>query len=95
MTPVWTKEEHTDTSLFSEVIDKNNPNFQLNSDLAKISKWVFQWKMSFKPDANKQATEVCFSNKCNKENFPPLQFNSTDVHIIDSQKHLRSILDSN
>ena len=84
MTPVWTKEEHTDTSLFSKVIDKNNSNFQLNSDLAKISKWVFQWKMSFKPDPNKQAIEVRFSNKCNKQNFPPLQFNSTDVQIVDS-----------
>ena len=33
-----------DTSLFSKVIDKNNSNSQLNSDLAKISKWAFQWK---------------------------------------------------
>ena len=31
-----------DKSLFSKVIDKNKSNFQLNSDLAKISKWVFQ-----------------------------------------------------
>ena len=38
-------EEHTHTSLFSKVIVKNNSKFQLNSDLAKISKWVFQWKM--------------------------------------------------
>ena len=68
---------------------------QLNSDLAKISKWVFQWKMSFKPDPDKQAVEVRFSNKCNKENFPPMQFNSTDVQIVDSQKHLRLLLDSN
>ena len=34
-----------DTSLFSKVIDKNDSNSQLNSDLAKISKWAFQWKM--------------------------------------------------
>ena len=38
-------EEHTYTSLFSKVIVKDNSKFQLNSDLAKISKWVFQWKM--------------------------------------------------
>ena len=31
-----------DFSLFSAVIDKNNSNSQLNSDLAKISKWAFQ-----------------------------------------------------
>ena len=42
-----------DTSLFSKVIDKNNSNSQLNSDLAKISKWAFQWKMSFNPYPNK------------------------------------------
>ena len=41
-----------DTSLFSKVIDKNNSNSQLNFDLAKISKWAFQRKMSFNPDPN-------------------------------------------
>ena len=41
---------------------KSNSNTQLNSDLAKISKWAFQWKMSLNPDPNKQAIEVCFSN---------------------------------
>ena len=56
-----------DTSLFSKVNDKSNSNTQLNSDLAKVSKWAFQWKMSFNPDPNKQAIEVCFSNKRGKE----------------------------
>ena len=83
-----------ETPLFSKVIDKNNSNAQLNSDLAKIGKWVFQWKMSFNPDPNKQAIEVCFSNKRDKENYPPLKFNSTDVQIAESQKHLGLILDS-
>ena len=83
-----------DTSLFLKVIDKNNSNSQLNSDLAKISKWAFQQKKSFNPDPNKQATEVCVSNKRDKENYQPLQFNSTDVQITDSQKHLDLILDS-
>ena len=41
-------EEHTHTSLFSKVIVKNNSKFQLNSDLTKISKWVFQGKMKKK-----------------------------------------------
>ena len=56
-----------DTSLFSKVIDKNNSNsnsqHNSDSDLAKTSKWSFQWKMSFNPDPNKQAIEVSFSNK--------------------------------
>ena len=83
-----------DTSLFSKVIDKNNSNSQLNSDLTKISKWAFRWKMSFNPDPNKQAIEVRFSNKHDKKNYLPLQFNSTDVQIADSQKHLGLISDS-
>ena len=81
------------TSLFSKVIDKNNSNSQVNSDLVKISKWAFQWKI-FNPDPNKKATEVHFSNKHDKENYPPLQFNSADVQIADSQKQLGLILDS-
>ena len=81
-----------DTSLFSKVNDKRNS--QLNSDLAKISKWAFQWKMSFNPDPNKQAIEVCFSNKRDKGNYPPLHFNSTNVQVADSQKHLGLVLGS-
>ena len=77
-----------DTSFSSKVIEKNNSNSQLNSDLAKISKWAFQWKMFLSPDSNKQVIEVRFSSKRNKENYPPLQFNSADVQIADSQKHL-------
>ena len=83
-----------DTSLFSKVIDKNNSNSQLNSDHAKTIKWAFQWKRFFTPDPNKQAIEVRFSNKRDKENYSSLQFNSTDVQIADSQKHLGLILDS-
>ena len=83
-----------DTILFSRVIDKNNSNSQLNPDLAKISKSAFQWKMSFNPYQKKQAREVRFSNKRDKKDYPPLQFNSTDVQRPDSQKHLSLILDS-
>ena len=83
-----------DTSLFSKVNDKSNSNSQLNSDIAKISKWAFQWKMSFNPDPNNQTIEVCFSNKRDKGNYPPLHFNSTNVQVADSQKHLGLVLDS-
>ena len=61
-----------DTSFFSKVIYKNNSNSQLKSDLGKISKCAFQGKMSFNPDPNKQAIEVRFSNKRDKENYPSL-----------------------
>ena len=76
-----------DTSLFSKVNDKSNSNSKLNSNLAKISKLAFQWKMSLSPDPNKQAIKSCFSNKRDKGNYPPLHFNSRDVQVADSQKH--------
>ena len=82
------------THLCFQKIEKNNSNSQLNSDLAKISKWAFQWKMSFNPDPNKQAIEVRFSNKHDKENYQPLKFNSSDVQMADNHKHLGLILDA-
>ena len=82
------------TSLSLKINDKSNSNSQLNSNLAKRSKWAFQWKISFNPDPNKQAIEVCFSNKRNIGNYPPLHFNSTNVQVADSQKHLGLVLDS-
>ena len=47
-----------DTSLFPKVNDKSNSNTELNSDLAKISNWAFQWKMSFNPDPNKLSWKI-------------------------------------
>ena len=41
----------------------------------------------FNLDPNKQAIKVRFFNKRDKENYPLLQFNNTDVLIADSQKH--------
>ena len=35
----------------------------LNHDLEVINQWAHQWKMSFNPDPNKQATEILFSCK--------------------------------
>ena len=42
-----------DTSLFSKVYDIDISAKELNSDLEKIGKWAFQWKMQFNPDSNK------------------------------------------
>ena len=42
------------TSLFSVVHNANTTAKELNNDLVKISRWDYQWKMSFNPDpANK------------------------------------------
>ena len=49
-----------DTSLFSVIHDSVIATSELNSDLARIEQFDFQWKMSFNPDPNKQVQEVRF-----------------------------------
>ena len=83
-----------DTSLFSVVQDITLSAKNLNDDLKKINKWAFHWKMSFKPDPNKQAQEVIFSRKLNKPNHPSLNFNNTIVIQSKNHKHLGMILDT-
>ena len=61
-----------DTSLFSVVHNINSTANDLNSDLMKLSNWIFQWKMRFNLDPNKQAQEAIFSRKINKIDHPPL-----------------------
>ena len=57
----------------------NKATNDLNNDLTKISKWAFQWKMSFNPDISKQAHEVISSCKRSIEFYPPLTFNNIPV----------------
>ena len=64
-----------DTSLFPKVKDKNCTTVELNHDLKIISNWSFQQKILFNPDPNKQAAEIFFSKKNEKNNYPPLTFN--------------------
>ena len=61
-----------DTSLFSIVTDPISSAIDLNHDLKLIEKWVFQLKISFNPDPNKQATELLFSNKKGANPHPPV-----------------------
>ena len=81
-----------DISIFSVVDDVNVPVVQLNNDLLKISKWTYQWKMSFNPDVSKQVQEVVFSRKSHKLAHPPVLFN-VPVKRCSIQKHLRIHLD--
>ena len=83
-----------DTSFFSKIENKSYSNFQLDQDLETISKWAFQWKMLFNPDPIKQAIEVCFPHKCDKEVYPPLKFRNNDIQSANCQKHLGLALDS-
>ena len=50
--------------------------------------------MPFNSDPNKQAIEVCFSNKSDKGNYPPSSFDNTNIQVADNQKHLGLLLDS-
>ena len=82
-----------DTSLFSVIHDSVITTSELNSDLARIKQWAFQWKMSFNPDLNKQAQEVIFSKKLKKVCHPPLRFNNNNVYQASSQKYLGLTVD--
>ena len=66
-----------DTSLFSMVYNRDSSAAELNNDLAKISHWRQQRKMSFNTDPSKQAHVVIFSRKVNKDSHPPLTFNNS------------------
>ena len=83
-----------DTSLFSILNDRNRSAEELNHDLQLISRWAFQWKMSFNPDPTKPAEEVIFSHKRHPCIHPPLFFNDIEVKQVNEHKHLGLILDS-
>ena len=82
------------TSLFSVIHDSVITTSELNSDLARIKLWAFQWKMSFNPELNKQAQEVIFSRKLKKVCHPPLRFNNKNVSQASSQNYLGLTFDN-
>ena len=77
-----------DTSLFATVHNIKKATNDLNNDLTKITKWAFQWKMSFNPDISKQAHEVTFSRKRSITSHTPLSLNNLTIAQTNSQKHL-------
>ena len=83
-----------DTSLFSKVYDIDISAKELNSDLEKISKWAFQWKMQFNSDPNKQANEVISSRKTNNSSHPSVAFNNNVIKRFPYHKYLGTVLDS-
>ena len=82
-----------DTSIFSIVNDIDVSEHELNSDLRKISMWVYQWKMSFNPDVSNQAQEVIFSKRTQKLFHLTVLFNNIPVQPNTVQKHLGVYLD--
>ena len=83
-----------DTMLYSVVHDPKKSASDLNHDLEIINRWAHQWKMSFNPDPNKQATEILFSCKKKPVDHPQLTFNGTPVSRLQEHKHLGLILTS-
>ena len=83
-----------DTSLFSIFNDSVITASKLNSYLARIKQWAFQWKMSYNPDLNKQAPEVLVSRKLKKVCHHSLRFNNNNVSQVSSQKHLGLTFDN-
>ena len=79
-------------SLFVHNIDSSTNN--LNDDLKKISKYAFQWKLSFKTGPTKWYQEVIFSQKLSRPNHLPLQPNDSFVNQTNSKKHLGLLLNS-
>ena len=77
-----------DTSLFSVVRDINTSTIELNNDPEKINDWVFQWKIIFNPDCNKESQEIIFNRKLKKATHPNLLFSNNNVSQVNSQKHL-------
>ena len=78
--------------LFSIVYDPVISAEELNHDLRLINQWATQWKMSFNPDPNKQATEMLFSQKINKVDHPDLYFNGSIVTRVTEHGHLGLVL---
>ena len=73
---------------FLVLYDIKQSGINLNDDLEKISNWVFQWKISFNPDINKDAQKVIFYCKLQGSNHPSLTFSTTSVTQFEIQKHL-------
>ena len=67
------------TSLVSPVHDKYSSQNELSNDLQKMKDLALQWKMCFNPDPSKQAQEVYFSRKIQKDDSQNLILNGCNV----------------
>ena len=82
-----------DTSLFSVVKNKEESASDLTNDLAMISKWAYNWKMSFNPNPGKPAQEVLFSRKNSNISHPIIHCNNVQVQRANQPRHFGIILD--
>ena len=77
--------------MFTIVKDPDISALELSHDPHLISRWAYQWKMSFNPDPTKQ---VVFTRKSKQIDHPKIYFNDIEVKTVNDHKHLGLILDS-
>ena len=82
-----------DTSLFTVVEDIDSAKSDMDHDLELISRWAYNWKMSFNPDLRNQAVEMKFSMKRVEMNHLEIRLNNIPIRKVDEHKHLGIILD--
>ena len=82
-----------DTTIFAVIHNPILSATELNHDLDLISKWAYQWKMSFNSEANKQAVEMLFSQNINKIIHPPIFFNGAEVNKVHEHENLELTFD--
>ena len=80
-----------DTSIFSDVKDKDEATETLNKDLERVRLWAWQWKVQLNCD---KTEEVIFSIKRSKTEHPSLKLGLDEVARKDAHKDLGLILDS-
>ena len=61
-----------DASLFIVMYDEETFAVALNNHFYLFKQWAFQWKMQFNPGVNKQAVEMIFYCKRNKQVHAPI-----------------------
>ena len=57
-----------------------------------MSECSFQWKMQFNPDPSKQAYQVYFPRKPNRDDYLVIKQNDSPVQLCKLQKHFRGYL---
>ena len=79
-------------SLLSKVNDIDTSNIHINNDLVKISRWAYQWKMSFNPDIKSKQQKYFFF--FSKEFFKRLPLILSRKQLLTIEKaFVRSLLD--
>lgn len=78
-----------DTLLFSIVKKDKLSQYNLNSDLKKVSEWVHQWKTLFEiPITATKQQRLILKKKQNKDSILLLRFNDNAVQTEEVQAHL-------